>query len=121
MISPSLYTYSADVVYVVDGDTCDVVIDVGFNTFRKERIRLLGINTPESRTKNLVEKKLGLAAKSFLKSTFKSSNNKIILKTTLDKKGKYGRILGTLFTIPDMTNINDLLISSGHATPFMIN
>ena len=78
-----MYEYNAKVLRVVDGDTVDVLIDVGFSTFKKERVRLHGINTPECRTRDLEEKKKGLAAKDRLETLIASCDNKCIVKTQL--------------------------------------
>ena len=81
-----MYEYRCKVVRVVDGDTVDVDVDLGFGVWlKKERVRLLGIDTPESRTRDKVEKQYGLAAKAFLKQVLGTSP---ILKTTKDGKGK---------------------------------
>ena len=114
-----MYEYRTKVVRVVDGDTVDVDIDLGFGVWlRKSRIRLLGVDTPESRTRDKEEKKYGLAAKAFLK---KSLGTNPILKTTKDGKGKFGRILGEfLVEHPEATiNINELLIDNHHAVRYM--
>ena len=92
-----MYEYNAQVLRVVDGDTVDVLIDCGFSTFRKERVRLYGINAPESRTRDKEEKKRGLAAKERLDQLITNTEGKIVVKTELDKKGKYGRILGVIW------------------------
>ena len=92
-----MYEYNAQVLRVVDGDTVDVLIDCGFSTFRKERVRLYGINAPESRTRDKEEKKKGLAAKERLDQLITNTEGKIVVKTELDKKGKYGRILGVIW------------------------
>ena len=76
-----MYEYNAEVLRVVDGDTVDVLIDVGFSTFKKERVRLYGINTPECRTRDLEEKKKGLAAKDRLETQNASCDNKGVIKT----------------------------------------
>jgi len=114
-----MYEYRTKVVRIVDGDTVDVDIDLGFGVWlRKERIRLLGIDTPESRTRDKVEKKYGLAAKAFLKKTLGTSP---ILKTTKDGKGKFGRILGEfLIDFDDGTriNVNQFLVDNYHAVQY---
>ena len=84
-----MYQYKAKLIRVVDGDTVDALIDCGFSTFRKERIRLYGINAPESRTRDKKEKKRGLAAKARLKELIKEGKNKFMVETKIDKKGKY--------------------------------
>ena len=113
-----MYEYNFTVVKIIDGDTVDVDLDLGFSVIlKKQRIRLLGINTPESRTRDLVEKKYGLAAKARLRELLTDSD-KLTLKTAIDKKarGKYGRILGTLYA--DDTNINETLVSEGLAIEY---
>lgn len=110
-----MYEYKTKVVRVVDGDTVDVDIDLGFGVWlRKERVRLLGVDTPESRTRDKEEKKYGLAAKEFLKTQLGKTP---ILKTTKDGKGKFGRILGEFLV--DGENINELLITEHHAVRYM--
>lgn len=111
-----MYTYEAKVVRVVDGDTIDALIDLGFSTHKKIRIRMVGINTPESRTRDLEEKKLGLAAKARLKEILKETNNEFILVSY--GVGKFGRCLGELFQTADSDSINNQLISEGHAKKY---
>ena len=106
-----MYEYSATLVKIVDGDTVDVLIDLGFNTTKKERVRLLGIDTPESATKDLVEKKLGLEAKEYIIQWF-TKNTPFRLQTTKDDK--YGRILG-VFTGLDGKTLNSRLVDEGYA------
>jgi len=89
-----MYTYEAKVVRVVDGDTIDALIDLGFNVHKKIRIRMVGINTPESRTRDLEEKKRGLAAKARLKEILKENKNKFTLES--HGVGKYGRCLAII-------------------------
>lgn len=117
-----MYQYKAKLIRVVDGDTVDALIDCGFSTFKKERIRLYGINAPESRTRNKEEKKRGLAAKARLKELIKEGKNKFMVETKIDKKGKYGRLLGTLFSLNHKDeaslNYNQALIDEGHATEY---
>jgi micrococcal nuclease len=108
-----MYTYEAKVVRVVDGDTIDALIDLGFDIHKKIRIRMVGINTPESRTRDLEEKKLGLAAKARLKEILSENDNKIILES--HGVGKYGRCLG--IRIKDRS-VNHQLIEEGHATEY---
>ena len=89
-----MYEYKCRVIKVVDGDTIDVDIDLGFNiTLSNQRIRLQGVDTPESRTRDLEEKKFGLLAKEVVES-YCSLDKPITLKTTKDERGKFGRILG---------------------------
>jgi len=109
-----MYTYEAKVIKVVDGDTIDALIDLGFDMHKSIRVRLVGINSPESRTRDLEEKKLGLAAKARLKEILKSNKNKIILES--QGVGKYGRCLGVI-RIND-TNVNQQLVQEGHAVEY---
>ena len=99
---------------VVDGDTVDATVDLGFDTWKFIRIRLVGINTPESRTRDLEEKVRGLAAKDFVVDMFEKHNNIFILES--QGVGKYGRCLGNIF-FGDQ-NLNDLLITEGHAVAY---
>ena len=104
-----MYEYKFELDRVVDGDTIDVDIALGFDVMlKKQRIRLHGLNTPESRTRDLEEKKYGLAAKARLKEILEGAET-LSLKTAIDKKarGKYGRILGTIFA--DEVNINHFI------------
>ncbi len=112
-----MYTYKCELIRCVDGDTVDFFIDLGFSVKVKKRVRLFQIDAWESRTKDLEEKKKGLAAKKFLKNILRNANN-LMLDTEKDFTGKYGRVLGTLFV--DGTNINELLIEKGHAVRYVI-
>ena len=106
--------YSCKLVRVVDGDTADAMIDLGFKTWVKARIRFMGVDTWESRTRDLEEKKKGLAAKAYVKDLLENSDDgkfSIISHGT----GKYGRVLGELFVKGHETSINQLLIENGHA------
>ena len=115
-----MYEYKVKVVRVIDGDTVDVDIDLGFGIwFRKERVRIMGIDTPESRTRDKVEKKFGLASKAKLKQLLKDG---AILKTQVSKKGedmkgKFGRILGD-FILDDGRKVTEVLIDEGHAVAY---
>ena len=118
-----MYEYKAKLIKVVDGDTVDAMIDCGFSVFRKERIRLKGINAPESRTRDKEEKKKGLAAKARLQELIKDGKNEFVVKTSLDKKGKYGRLLGELYQSIDILtasfpSYNEILLEEGHATVY---
>ena len=114
-----MYQYKAKLIRVVDGDTVDALIDCGFSTFKKERIRLYGIDTPECRTRDKAEKKRGLAAKARLKELIKQGKNEFIVETSIDKKGKFGRLLGKLFKeVDSFDSYNDILIKEGHATEY---
>ena len=115
-----MYEYKIKVTRVVDGDTVDAELDLGFNIIYKERIRLMGIDTPESRTRNKVEKKLGLKSKARLKELISEHKGNIILTTAKEGKGKFGRILGSL-VISDNgveANLNDIMIAEGHAREY---
>ena len=115
-----MYEYKVKVVRVIDGDTVDVDIDLGFGIWlRKERVRIMGIDTPESRTRDKVEKKFGLASKAKLKELLKDG---AILKTQVSKKGedmkgKFGRILGD-FILDDGRKVTEVLIDEGHAVAY---
>jgi micrococcal nuclease len=108
-----MFDYQVKINRVVDGDTVDVTVDLGFSIYHKARVRLMGIDTPESRTRNLAEKALGLASKARLKELLRGQ--KVRLECTKEK-GKFGRILGSLWI--DDRNINDQLIEEGHARPY---
>ena len=110
-----MYEYKAKVVKIVDGDTIDALIDIGFSVWVKKRIRLHGINTPESRTRDLVEKKAGLAAKAQLKEWIEESDYEIRIKS--HGVGKYGRCLGEIFTEGEIS-LNTRLIKEGHAKEY---
>ena len=118
-----MYNYNATCTRVVDGDTIDAMIDLGFGVHVKKRIRLSGINAPESRTRNLVEKKLGLAAKERLKEMLEGAANCFELESK--ELGKYGRVLGRLHinklagkeTLTQVC-INDCLVKEGHAVEY---
>ena len=106
--------YSCKLDRVVDGDTCDALIDLGFDTWVKKRIRFYGVDTWESRTRNLEEKKKGLAAKEFVKDLLENSDEgKFVLKSY--GVGKYGRVLAELFVKGHEQSVNQLLIENGHA------
>ena len=108
------YEYSAKLDRVVDGDTCDALIDLGFDTWVKKRIRFKGVDTWECRTRDLDEKKKGLAAKAFTKNLLENSDDgKFALRS--HGVGKYGRVLGELFVKGEEKSINDLLLENGHA------
>ena len=110
----SKYEYSAKLVRVVDGDTCDALIDLGFDTWVKKRIRFKGVDTWECRTRDLDEKKKGLAAKAFTKNLLENSDDgKFALRS--HGVGKYGRVLGELFVKGETKSVNDLLLENGHA------
>lgn len=111
-----MYEYRVKkVLAVVDGDTIDVDIDLGFNVSYTQRVRLAGIDTPESRTKDLKEKALGLEVKEYLKSKLKDAKV-VVIKTELpDSSEKYGRILGWLYVDEASVSLNELMIEQGYA------
>ena len=122
-----MYEYKCNIIKVVDGDTVDVDIDLGFGIWMKdERVRIMGIDTPESRTRDLIEKKFGIAAKEKLTELLKGTP---VLKTQINKdgedmKGKFGRILGD-FIVADGYGgyengslVNEIMIAEGHAVPY---
>ena len=106
--------YSCKLVRVVDGDTCDAMIDLGFNVWVKNRIRFMGVDAWESRTRNKEEKVKGLAAKAYVKDLLENSDDgkfSIISHGV----GKYGRVLGELFVKGHDKSVNELLKENGHA------
>ena len=121
-----MYEYKAVVDRVVDGDTIDVTIDLGFSVWKKMRVRMEGINTPESRTRDLEEKKRGLAAKDRLKEILEFNNSKCVLKVS--GVGKYGRALATVLVESlsplngedgiTLIDVNKQLIEEGHAIEY---
>lgn len=104
---------------VVDGDTIDVDIDLGFNVSFSQRVRLAGIDTPESRTSDKFEKTLGLEAKEYLKSKLKDAKEVIIKTEKPDSSEKYGRILGWLYIDGDTVSVNDHMIEDGYAWGYL--
>ena len=111
-----MYEYQCKVVKVIDGDTADVDIDLGFGVWmKKQRIRFYGIDTPESRTRDKEEKVYGLMAKEFVLSHLPVGSTQV-LRTKKDGVGKYGRILGE-FVIDD-TTVNQLLIDTHNAVAY---
>jgi len=113
-----LFTYKAKILEAIDGDTLDIELDLGFGVFYKTRVRLYGVNTPETRTTDEAEKKAGLAAKEFTKQ-WAQNNPEIFVKTIKDKKEKFGRILAEVF--PDIsasTSLNKQLIDNNLAKAY---
>ena len=115
-----MYEYKCTVNKVIDGDTVDVDIDLGFGiVLTDERVRIMGIDTPESRTRNKIEKLFGLAAKRRLKELL---SKQCVLKTEINKdgedmKGKFGRVLGD-FVAADGRLVTDIMIEEGHAVAY---
>lgn len=111
--------YVRKVEGVVDGDTIDVLIDLGFDILFASRVRLAGIDTPESRTKDLAEKALGLEAKEYLKKHLKDAKSVVIKTEKMDSSEKYGRILGWVYIDGDTESLNDKMINDGYAWGYM--
>ena len=111
-----MYRYKVSIVKVVDGDTVDVDIDLGFGmVYKKQRVRMLGIDTPESRTRDLVEKKFGKASKKHLKGMLEAAES---IELVSHDKGKFGRILGDLFIDSNETSVNQQMILDHHAVAY---
>ena len=104
---------------VVDGDTIDVEIDLGFDISFSSRVRLAGIDTPESRTTNKAEKVLGLEAKEYVKSKIKDAQVVVIKTEKMDSSEKYGRILGWLFLDGSKVSVNEQMILDGYAWGYL--
>ena len=117
MSTQHLYHYRATVDRVVDGDTIDVILDLGFDLKMETRVRFAGINAPESRTRDAVEKEAGLAAKHYVENWVGAVEQKVIIQTQLDERGKYGRVLGRILS-DDGACLNDEMVSLGHAKPY---
>jgi len=111
--------YVRKVENVVDGDTIDVLIDLGFDILFQSRVRLAGIDTPESRTKDLAEKALGLESKEYLKKHLKDAKSVVIKTEKMDSSEKYGRILGWVYINGDTASLNDMMINDGYAWGYM--
>ena len=108
--------YQAELIKVIDGDTIDCYIDLGFDIKIKKRVRYMGIDTWESRTRDLEEKEKGLAAKQYLIEQLESNDNKFVLVS--HGVGKFGRCLGELFLKKDGWSLNEMLITEGHAVKY---
>jgi micrococcal nuclease len=111
--------YVRKVENIVDGDTIDVLIDLGFDILFQSRVRLAGIDTPESRTKDLAEKALGLESKEYLKKYLKDAKSVVIKTEKMDSSEKYGRILGWVYVNGDTESLNDKMINDGYAWGYM--
>lgn len=109
-----MYEYKAKLIKIIDGDTIDAEIDLGFKISVRKRIRFLGINAPETRTRDLEEKQAGLKAKSRLETLFDTSKGVFTLKS--HGVGKFGRVLGEIFI--ENININELLLEEGLASKY---
>jgi micrococcal nuclease len=115
MTQPIPYSYRVkSIVKIIDGDTFDCIMDLGFDVLLEARVRMYGIDTPESRTRDLEEKKFGLLAKDWLSNHL---NDDIVISTELDnEKGKFGRVLGTVWT--EGININEKMIDEHMAVRY---
>ena len=111
--------YVREVKNVVDGDTIDVIIDLGFDILFASRVRLAGIDTPESRTSDKMEKALGLEAKEYLKKQIKDAKSVVIRTEKMDSSEKYGRILGWLYINGESESINNKMINDGYAWGYL--
>ncbi|CAB4158081.1 COG1525 Micrococcal nuclease (thermonuclease) homologs [uncultured Caudovirales phage] len=111
--------YVRKVENVVDGDTIDVLIDLGFDILFQSRVRLAGIDTPESRTSDKAEKVLGLESKEYLKKYLKDAKSVIIKTEKMDSSEKYGRILGWVYVNGDTESLNDKMINDGYAWGYL--
>ena len=115
-----MYEYFVkEVKNVVDGDTIDVVIDLGFDILFASRVRLAGIDTPESRTTDKAEKALGIEAKEYLKKCLKDSKSVVIRTEKMDSSEKYGRILGWVYVNGESESLNNKMINDGYAWGYL--
>jgi micrococcal nuclease len=115
-----MYEYFVkEVKNVVDGDTIDVVIDLGFDILFASRVRLAGIDTPESRTTDKAEKALGLEAKEYLKKCLKDAKSVVIRTEKMDSSEKYGRILGWVYVNGESESLNNKMINDGYAWGYL--
>ena len=115
-----MYEYFVkEVKNVVDGDTIYVVIDLGFDILCASRVRLAGIDTPESRTTDKAEKALGIEAKEYLKKQLKDAKSVVIRTEKMDSSEKYGRILGWVYVNGDSESLNNKMINDGYAWGYL--
>jgi micrococcal nuclease len=115
-----MYEYFVkEVKNVVDGDTIDVVIDLGFDILFASRVRLAGIDTPESRTTDKAEKALGIEAKEYLKKCLKDAKSVVIRTEKMDSSEKYGRILGWVYVNGESESLNNKMINDGYAWGYL--
>jgi len=115
-----MYEYFVEEVKnVVDGDTIDVVIDLGFDILFASRVRLAGIDTPESRTTDKAEKALGLEAKEYLKKQLKDAKSVVIRTEKMNSSEKYGRILGWVYVNGESESLNNKMINDGYAWGYL--
>ena len=115
-----MYEYFVEEVKnVVDGDTIDVVIDLGFDILFASRVRLAGIDTPESRTTDKAEKALGIEAKEYLKKQLKDAKCVVIRTEKMNSSEKYGRILGWVYVNGESESVNNKMINDGYAWGYL--
>ena len=115
-----MYEYFVEEVKnVVDGDTIDVVIDLGFDILFASRVRLAGIDTPESRTTDKAEKALGIEAKEYLKKQLKDAKSVVIRTEKMNSSEKYGRILGWVYINGESESVNNKMIKDGYAWGYL--
>ena len=115
-----MYEYFVEEVKnVVDGDTIDVVIDLGFDILFASRVRLAGIDTPESRTTDKAEKALGIEAKEYLKKQLKDAKSVVIRTEKMNSSEKYGRILGWVYINGESESVNNKMINDGYAWGYL--
>ena len=113
-----MYEYSCTVERVVDGDTIDVTLDLGFSVSYKSRVRLYGIDTPESRTRNKDEKARGKLASAFLSKAIEIADQVVIRTELKDSRGKFGRVLGTV--VCDGKDINEAMVENFMAAKYFV-
>lgn len=114
------FKYRVTIDHVVDGDTVDCSIDLGFDVCIRKRVRLIGIDTPESRTRDLEEKKFGVLSKEKLKQRLSGASRVELRCPKPDSRGKFGRILGELWIVDKdgETNLNEWMCNKGYAVPY---
>ena len=112
-----MYTYKAKLLRVIDGDTVDAEIDLGFGVYMKQRVRMFGINTPDSRSKDTDEKEKGLASKQRLTELL---TREFVIETILNKRSKCGRVLGILYieNADSKINVNEQMVADGFAVEY---
>ena len=118
-----MYEYNCIIKKIVDGDTVDVDIDLGFDVYlNNQRVRLQGIDAPETRTKDLEEKAMGLLSKEFVQGILPVGSKQVLVTTEYNPNGKYGRIIGTFKMYDAMkdrwSNLSTIMIEQGYANPY---
>ena len=110
-----MFEYKVKLIKVIDGDTVDLEVDLGFGMKFQERFRLYGIDAPETRTRNKIEKAKGMETKAWLRQLLKNNPDSLIIKTHKDMKGKFGRYLCEIYYSKKKININQLMVRTGLA------